>query len=132
MESTEIYRGKALMPKSAKDVFLSLLYIALFCCFIFLLSSRLPFAWFFEIVVVLLGAIQINKTLKKGTFTITYILYDKSLVELTRYGLIEKETAVFRLDECDFYENSICKGGKIYPFYPDEKLKMLLKTKTSS
>ena len=79
-----------------------------------------------EIGAIALSAIYINKVLKQGTFVATYVLYEDTLVVLTRYGLIEKETEWYNLDEAVFTENSVTVNGKTRPFYPDEELKKIL------
>lgn len=122
----EIYR---LIPPPQKNARMSALFIIilLFVCAILLkLSSYLPAAWFFEILIIMLCAALINKILKQGVFALTYVLYEDSLKFFTRYGFIEKETMVFPLEDSSFNETSIIYRGKAYPFFPDEKLKSLL------
>lgn len=131
-QKQELYRGAAIMPKTAKETFLSLLYIIILCFAVFAIAPYLPFSWVFEIGVIVVSAILINKTLKKDTFRVTYVLYEDCLVEITRYGLIEKESANFPLDKTVFTDTSATFGGKTRPFYPDEKLKSLLNLKTTS
>ena len=77
-------------------------------------------------MIIVFCAIYINKLLKQGTFSLTYILYEDSLTVLTRYGFIETVTASFPLSECVFSERSITYNGKNFAFYPDENLKKLL------
>lgn len=131
-QKQELYRGLAIMPKTAKDTFLSLLFIAILCFAVFSVAPYLPFSWAFEIGVIVASAILINKTLKKDTFRVTYVLYEDCLIEITRYGLIEKESACFPLNKTVFTGTSATCNGKTRPFYPDEKLKTLLNLKTTS
>ena len=98
-DKKEIYRGKAVTQKDEKQTIKALLKAAIFCLVIFAVSKYLPFSWVFEIGAIVLSAIYINKVLKQGTFIATYILYEDSLVTLTRYGLIELETARYDLSE---------------------------------
>lgn len=128
----EIYKLSPPMQKSSRTTALFII-ISLFVCAILLkLSTYLPAAWIFEILIIILCAAWINKILKQGVFTLTYILYEESLKFYTRYGFIEKETASFPLDNAEFFENTIIYKGKAYPFFPDEKLKSLLNIQISS
>ena len=67
-----------------------------------------------------------NKILREGTFTVTYVLTDGILKIYTRYGLIEKLTDVVYLDNASVSADRITHGGRIIRFYPDKKLKKLL------
>ena len=125
-EKKEIYRGKAVAAKNERQTIKALLKAAVFCLVVFTVSRYLPFGWAFEIGAIVLSAIYINNILKQGTFVATYILYEDSLVTLTRYGLIELETARYDLSEAVFTETTVTSGGKTRPFYPDEKLKSLI------
>ena len=125
-DEKELYRGKAVVKKDEKQTIKALLKAAIFCAVIFAVSKYLPFSWFFEIGAIVLSAIYINKVLKQGTFVATYILYEDALVVVTRYGLIEKESARYDLEKAQFTENSVIYNGKTHPFYPDEELKKLL------
>lgn len=125
-EKKEIYRGKAVIKKNEKQTALALLYAVIFCFIVFGVSKYLPFAWFFEIGAITASAIYINKVMKQGTFVTTYILYEDTLVVLTRYGLIEKESARYDLSETTFTETTVTSGGKVEAFYPDEELKKLI------
>lgn len=125
-EKKEIYRCRAKAVKDEKQTFKALLKAIIFCAVVFAVAKYLPFAWFFEIGAIVLSALYINKVLKQGTFIATYILYEDSLVVLTRYGLIEKESARYNLEETTFTPSTVTSGGKTKPFYPDEKLKQLL------
>ena len=131
-EKKEIYRGKAVAVKDAKQTAKALIKVAIFCGVMFALSVYIPFGWLMEIGAIALSAIYINKVLKQGTFVATYVLYEDTLVVLTRYGLIEKETEWYNLDEAVFTENCVTVNGKTRPFYPDEQLKEILKIKTAS
>ena len=125
-EKKEIYRGKAVAVKDSKQTAKALLKVAIFCGVMFALSVYIPYGWLLEIGAIALSAIYINKILKQGTFVATYVLYEDSLIVLTRYGLIEKETEWYDLDEAVFTESSVTSKGKTRPFYPDEELKKLL------
>lgn len=125
-DNKEIYRGKAVAVKDDRQTIKALLKAAVFCFIVFAVSKYLPFAWFFEIAAIVASAIYINKVMKQGTFIMTYVLYEDTLVVLTRYGLIEKESARYDLKSTTFTDTTVTSGGKTYPFYPDEKLKELL------
>ena len=125
-DNKEIYRGKAVAGKDDRQTIKALLKAAVFCFIVFAVSKYLPFAWFFEIAAIVASAIYINKVMKQGTFIMTYVLYEDILVVLTRYGLIEKESARYDLKNTTFTDTTVTSGGKTYPFYPDEKLKELL------
>ena len=60
---------------------------------VFAVARFLPASWFFEIGAIAAGTVYINKLLNEGTFKKTYVLYEDSLSVITKYGLIEKETA---------------------------------------
>ena len=126
-EKKEIYRCRAVMPKSDKRIFFELMGVVLLCFVLFHIANLLPFGWFLQISTLFLSAILINKILRQGTFIKTYVLYEDCLSVLTRYGLIEKETASYPLTEAKFSKLSVEYQGKTYPFYPDDKLKKLLK-----
>ena len=127
MNGKEIYRCRAIMPKSDRRIFFELMGVVLMCFVLFHIGNALPYGWFLQIGTLLLSAILINKTLRQGTFIKTYVLYEDTLVVLTRYGLIEKETARYPLSEARFSKQAVEYQGKTYPFYPDDKLKKLLK-----
>ena len=131
-EKKELYRGKAMAVKDDKQTIKALLKALIFCVVVFTVAKYLPFSWAFEIGAIIASAIYINKVLKQGTFIATYILYEDTLVVLTRYGLIEMETARYDLSEAVITEKTISQDGITKPFYPDEELKKILKTKMSS
>lgn len=131
-EKKELYRGKAVAVKDDRQTIKALLKALIFCVIVFAVAKYLPFSWAFEIGAIIASAIYINKVLKQGTFIATYVLYEDTLVVLTRYGLIEMETARYNLSEAVITENTITSCGKTKPFYPDDKLKEILKTKMSS
>ena len=126
-ERKEIYRCRAVMPKSDKRIFFELMGVVLLCFVLFHIGNLLPFGWFLQIATLLVSAILINKILRQGTFIKTYVLYEESLSVLTRYGLIEKETASYPLAQARFSKQTVEYQGKTYPFYPDDTLKKLLK-----
>ncbi len=121
-----LYKGLALLPKSPAGTIFSLAGILILCGVVFALERFLPAAWFFELTAIVLAAVYANKVLKQGTFSKTYILYEDTLVEMTRYGLIEKVTSQFEIKESVITDSEIIYNGKKYPFYPDETLKKLL------
>ncbi|MBQ8808290.1 MAG: hypothetical protein IJZ81_03160 [Clostridia bacterium] len=125
-EKKELYRGKAVAVKNEKQTLKALLKAVIFCFIVFALSKYLPFSWFFEIGALFLSALYINKVMKQGTFVATYILYEDTLVVLTRYGFIDIETARYNLSNTHFTQTAIISNGKRVPFYPDEKLKKLI------
>lgn len=131
-EEREIYRGQGLMPKSASQTIFSLLCVVAFCFAIFSAAPFLPFSWIFEVGAIAVSAVLINNILKKGPFSITYVLYENSLEVITRYGLIEKVTAKYILTQTVFTENTVTSNGRTEPFYPDEDLKKLLNLNTPS
>ncbi len=131
-EKKELYRGSAIIQKSPKDTIISLLGIAVMWAAIIFLAKNLPFAWAFEVAAIIISAVLINKLLNKGTFTKTYVLYEDCLVILTRYGFIEKESSIHPFEASAFTDTSITTDGVKYPFYPDEKLKKILKETTAS
>lgn len=122
----EIYRAHAVVKKDKKQTAVIIAAALILSMILFNAASRLPFAGFIDLAILAVLAIFINKILKQGTFVTTYILYEDILIELTRYGFIEKETARFKLGECTFGKDCIISEGRTYPFYPDEKLKKLL------
>ena len=133
MEEKEIlYKGAAVVQKTPKETIFSLIGIGVMWVAILIFSKFLPFQWVFSLAAIVISAILINRLLNKGTFTKTYILYEDKLVVLTRYGLIEKESSIHPLSTSKFTNKTIITDGVKYPFYPDEKLKKILKAKTTS
>ena len=122
----EIYKFTPPPAKSSRTTTLFILLSLLLCALLLKISTHLPAAWLFEILIIVFCAAGINKILKQGVFTLTYVLYEDSLKFYTRYGFIEKETMVFPLGDCTFSQTAILYKGKAYPFFPDEKLKSLL------
>ncbi len=122
----EIYRFTPPPQKNTRTSALFIIASLILCAILLKLSSYLPAAWFFEILIIVLCAALINKILKQGVFALTYVLYEDFLKLYTRYGFIEKETMVFPLEDSAFNETTIIYKGKAYPFFPDEKLKSLL------
>lgn len=125
-EKKEIYRGRAVALKDTKQTLKALLKALIFCFIVFAIAPYLSFSWVFEIGAIIASAIYINKVMKQGTFIATYVLYEDELVVLTRYGLIEMETARYDLSKAVFTENTVSQDGLTKPFYPDEKLKKLI------
>ena len=108
----------------ASALVLSLVLIV--CILLLKVATFLPAPWAFQIVIIFLSAVFINRLLKQGIFSTMYILYEDSLHQLTRYGFISSVTAIYQLDETCFGENTVTYKGKTTPFYPDEHLKKLL------
>lgn len=131
-EKNEIYRGKAVAVKNDRETLKALLKAFIFCALIFSLETILPFAWVFEIGAIALSAVYIYRVLTQGTLIATYILYEDTLVVLTRYGFVEMETARYDLSKTIFTENTVTTDGRTKPFFPDEELKTLLNLKTTS
>lgn len=125
-EKNEIYRGKTVAVKDEKQTFKALLKALIFCFIVFAVSPYLPFSWAFCLGAIIGSSIYLNKIMHQGTFIATYVLYDDELVVLTRYGLIEKETARYDLSKAVITEKTISQDGLTKPFYPDEKLKKLV------
>ena len=133
MEEREIiYKGKAVIKKNPKQTMLSLMGVALVWAIIFIFAKYLPASWIFELGAIILSAVLINKILKKGTFESTYILYSDTLEVVTRYGLIEKVSAIYPLSDAVFTNNTVTAHKKTHPFYPDNELKKLLKIEITS
>ena len=125
-EKKELYRGRAVAVKNEKQTLKALLKAFIFCVVIFSLERVIPFAWIFEIGAIIASSVYIYKVLTQGTLIGTYILYEDTLVVLTRYGFVEMETARYDLAKTTFTENTITTDGRTKPFYPDEKLKKLI------
>ena len=133
MEEKEIiYKGKAVIKKSPGQTVLSLLGVLLMWAIIFLFAKHLPFSWFFELCAIAVSAVLINRVLMQGTFESTYILYEDTLDVVTRYGLIEKQSASYPLSETVFTSDTAIFNGKTSPFYPDNELKKRLKIEITS
>jgi len=131
-EKKELYRGRAVAVKDDKQTIKALLKAVIFCAVVFAVAKYLPLTWFFQIGAIILSAIYINKIMKQGTFIATYVLYEDTLVVMTRYGFIEKESARYDLEKAQFTESSVIYNEKTYPFYPDEELKKLLNLQITS
>lgn len=129
---TEVYRGEARLPGRPAAAFLSILALAAACVLLFNLSSRLPYGVFIKVLILVLAALSVNYILKKGTFSVTYVLTDDGLlVYVTKYGRLSWESAWIKVNEAEFKENKIIFEKRKYAFYPDDELKQLLqKTKT--
>lgn len=126
MDTKEIYKGTALLPKNPRQTMLLILLILTVSALLFYWVRFFFASWLFEIAIIVFDAIYLNKILNQGTFVKTYVLYEDCLLEITRYGLIEKETGRFMLNGASISENEIIYENKSHPFYPDETLKKLL------
>ncbi len=130
-EKTVIYRGEAKLPGTPRAAFVSMLVLVVICVILFNLISPIPYSVFFKIAVLIFAAVGINYILKKGTFSVTYaVTEDGMLVFITKYGLIERETAWIKIDEAEFFPGKIVFEKRKYEFYPDEELSRLLADKT--
>ncbi len=126
-EKTVIYRGEAKLPGTPKAAFVSMLVLAAICVALFNLVSAIPYSVFFKVAILIFTAVGINYILKKGTFGVTYaVTEDGMLVFLTKYGLIQRETAWIKIDEAEFFPGKLVFEKRKYEFYPDEELSKLL------
>ena len=129
-EKTEVYRGEAKLPGTPRAAFFAILALAAVCVLLFRLVSFLPYSVFLKIAVLVLTALGVNYILKKGTFSVTYVLTDDGmLVYVTKYGRLSWESAWIRLSEAKFEKSRIIFENRKYDFFPDEDLQKLLKTK---
>lgn len=131
-DNKEIYRSTPVKKKGPMQTALLLSGAVLFCAAVFIIARALPAGWFFQLAALAVTSLYINKILKQGTFSSTYILYADRLIILTRYGLIELQTGLFPLDGARFCDTFIEYKGKKTPFFPDDKLKKLLKIQITS
>lgn len=122
----ELYRTEVPKTKSAGQTLILIFIAAIVIMLVFSIAQFLPAAWFFEICAIAFCAVYMNKLLKEGTFKKTYILYEDSLVVVTKYGLIERVTEEYILDKSEFTDKTVTFNGKTSPFYPDNELKRLL------
>ena len=130
-EKTEVYRGQAKLPGTPKAAFFAILALAAACVILFNLTSMLPYGVFLKIAVLVLTALGVNYILKKGTFSVTYVLTDDNmLIYVTKYGLLSWESAWIRLSEAKFEKNRIIFENRKYDFFPDEELKSILKQRS--
>lgn len=125
-QKKELYRTEIKRSKSAGKTLLLLFITALFIMAVFAVARFFPAAWLLEIGAIAFGTVYINKLLNEGTFKKTYVLYEDSLCVITKYGLIEKETASYDLKTAVFTCDSVTANGKTEPFFPDDELKRLL------
>ena len=124
---TEVYRGEAKLPGTPKAAFFAVLMLAAVFVILFNLTSMLPYGVFLKIAVLILTALGVNYILKKGTFSVTYVLTDDgTLVYITKYGRLSWESAWIELSGAKFEKNRIIFENRKYDFYPDEELKKLL------
>lgn len=122
-DKTEIYRCKARLPLSSWLAFLAVLALVALCALVIWLLSPLPYSAFLKIAVLILTAWALNYVLKKGAFSVTYVLTDDgSLVYITKYGRLEWESAWIDLSQAKIQENKIIYQNRKYDFYPDERL----------
>lgn len=126
-EKTQVYSCEARLPGTPKAAFFLVLALAAVCALLFSLASRLPYSGVLKLAVLALTAVGIYAVLRKGTFSVTYVLTDdNTLTYVTRYGFLSRETAHIALDRAKIDENKIKFKNRTYDFYPDEKLSELL------
>ena len=124
---TQVYRGEAKLPGTPKAAFFAILILAAVFVLLFNLVSPLPYSVFFKIAILILTALGVNYILKKGTFSVTYVLTDDGmLVYVTKYGRLSWESAWIEVSKAKFEKNRIIFEKRKYDFYPDEELKELL------
>ena len=126
MENNMLYSGKAILPRTPKSTAIALCFVVVFYAVVCVIAQFLPASWLFELGAIVVSAVMVNKILKDGTFTLTYILYEDRLVFRRRYGFLENDTHEFKLSECTITKSSIISNGKSFDFYPDKRLKELL------
>lgn len=120
---TEVYRGAARLPGTPRAAFFATLLLIAVCVLLFNLVSVLPYGVFLKILVLIFAAVGLNRILRQGTFSVTYVLTDDNiLVYITKYGLLEWESAWISVPEADFSENEIRFKGRKYDFYPEDEL----------
>lgn len=125
---TAVYRGAALLPARPGASLAAVLALAALCALALRLLSPLPYSAFFQIAAVALAAALLNRVLKKGVFGVEYVLTDGgTLVYVTRYGRLSWETAWIDVSRARFAGNKIYFENRAYDFYPDDKLKRLIK-----
>lgn len=124
----EVYRGAAKLPGRPKAAFFSILALVFICVILFNLVASIPYSAFIKIGILILAAVGINYILKQGTFSVTYVLTEDSiLVYITKYGLLEWESAWIDLADAEIKGNKIIYKKRKYDFYPDDKLRELVK-----
>lgn len=127
-EKTELYRCEAKLPGVPRFM-LPLLLAS--CALIFFFGGKLPYGVFLKIGALVLAAFGVNWLMKRGLFDVTYVLTDDgTLVYVTKYGFLSKETAWIDTAKAEFKfeENAIIFENRKYDFYPDEELLRLLKS----
>lgn len=126
-DKTVVYSGSAQLKGTSSEAMICLCVLIILCVLAFNLLTPLPYSGFIKIAVLALTAVGINYVLKKGTFTVTYVLtQDNTLVFVTSYGSLKWETAWIPLDKASFGENFIVYEKRKYSFFPDDELKALL------
>ncbi|MGN1098170.1 MAG: hypothetical protein ACI4SS_04675 [Clostridia bacterium] len=126
-DKTPVYRGAAKLPGTPRAAFFCILALIAVCVILFNLVAPIPYSVFLKIAIIVFAAVSINYILKQGTFSVTYVLTDDGiLVYITKYGLLEWESAWIDATEAEFKGNKIIYKKKKYDFYPDEELKGLL------
>lgn len=124
---TEIYRGAAKLPGTPRAASICILGLTALCAVLFNLVSPIPYSMFIKVVIFIFTAIGINYILKKGTFSVTYVLtLDGVLVYITKYGKLEWESAWIKIEEAEFINNKIIFEKRKYDFYPDDELKEMI------
>lgn len=127
-DKTVIYRGGARLKGTPSAALICLTALVILCVLAFNLVSKIPYSVFLKAAILIFAAISINYILKQGTFSVTYaVTEDLTLVYITKYGSLERETAWIDLTKAEIREKYILFDNKKYEFFPDEELKELLK-----
>ena len=123
---------KAVYTQKAPDKSNAWMTLFKFCAFavliivLLIVANMLNYSGILTIVVYAFGAWGTYQILKEATFEITYTLFSDRLVFVRKYGKMSWENEVFPFNEAKFYPDRIEHRGRVYKFYPDEKLKELL------
>lgn len=126
-EKNEVARCEARLPGTPRAAFFTLTALAVVCALLLGLTGRLPYGAFFQLGVLALAAVCVNFILKRGTFTVTYVLTDDNmLIYITKYGFLSRETAHIDLGRAELGKNKIIFENKSYDFYPDGEFYKLL------
>ncbi len=123
-EKTEVYRCEARLPGAP---WFALPLLLIFCGLAFILGGRLPYGVFLKLGALALAAVGVNWLMKRGLFETTYVLTDDgTLVYVTKYGFLSRETAWIDVSKAKFEEKALIFENRRYNFYPDGELKRLL------
>lgn len=122
-----VYIGSAQLKGTPSEAMICLTVLIIVCVLAFNLASHLPYSGLFKAAILVFTALAINYILKKGTFSVTYVLTeDKTLVYLTKYGRLQWETAWIDLNKAEIHEGYILYEKRKYEFFPDDELKAFI------